>query len=149
MESASYLPVTLLLLLLSVLSFQATDTAATTAVPDVFVSPSFIIVAASNLGDDDSNTDELSWNWYQASQYCQDEFGSDLGAISDDEAQSEFEALFSRTGRSTDTTIWIGLNDIVREGTWQWPSPTGAANSKYTNWHIDARHHRHSLGTCM
>lgn len=68
-------------------------------------------------------------NWFHAEAEA-NLFGGHLVSINSAEEQAFIEATFLE-GHSRSNIYWIGLNDIVSEGTFVWSSGEAAA---YTNW---------------
>jgi len=62
---------------------------------------------------------ETTMHWADASQYCSDHFGSTLATFTNDDEALELRGLMDASSQST---FWIGLNDIASEGTWVFES---------------------------
>jgi len=70
--------------------------------------------------------DSLSYTWHEAEAKCES-IGSTLATITD--FSDEFDAQDIRIDESIDT--WIGYNDILNEGDWQW---IDERDFDYNNW---------------
>lgn len=69
-------------------------------------------------------------NWFNAEAEAASHAGGHLVSINSAEEQAFIEASFL-AGNSRSNIYWIGLNDIVSEGTWVWSSGEPVT---YTNW---------------
>ena len=60
-------------------------------------------------------------NWFQAQEYCQDNYGTNLATVT---TRRDFELAVNIMNESGDPYVptWIGLNDINKEGVWRWAS---------------------------
>ena len=57
-------------------------------------------------------------NWADANTYCEETYGTTLATMkNDNDAALVLQAKYDY-GRS----IWVGLNDLNVEGTWEWAS---------------------------
>merc|ERR1711860_254018 len=66
-------------------------------------------------------------NWFAAQENCWD-LGGYLAEITNDAQEAQIETILSE-----EFNYWIGLNDIVTEGTFRWQESHEIA--VYTNWH--------------
>jgi len=56
--------------------------------------------------------------WDAANEYCTTKFGTTLATI-----KSDYEAaILKEKERLVNTNFWIGINDLNREGLWEWAS---------------------------
>ena len=69
-------------------------------------------------------------NWYAASDYCMDNYGTELATISNvNESDTAKSVCFDVNPDSFG--CWIGFNDLAYEGQWKWKSNVPVT---YTNW---------------
>jgi len=66
--------------------------------------------------------------WYDARKYCIDEYGTSLATIRNDKDGEEFMAL------SGHGPYWTGLNDLRKEGTWEWVDGLGLDDYYCDEW---------------
>ena len=60
-----------------------------------------------------------SITWYAANAYCNSTYGTTLATIKDDTDANTVLAMKQSIGSNH---VWVGLNDIVTEGEWEWIS---------------------------
>ena len=64
---------------------------------------------------------EQTMNWTAANQYCAATYGTQLATItSDDDAATLLD--ITKSFNDTLNYFWVGINDITREGEWEWIS---------------------------
>ncbi|XP_002737988.1 perlucin-like protein [Saccoglossus kowalevskii] len=68
--------------------------------------------------------------WQKAQDICET-YGANLASIKD---ESENDFVFKLQGYGCNNGIWIGLSDIVTEGTFKWFDGNALV---YENWHVD------------
>jgi len=56
-------------------------------------------------------------NWNAANEYCQSEYGTTLATIKND-----YDAAVLKEKERLVNDFWIGINDLSREGLWEWAS---------------------------
>ena len=57
-------------------------------------------------------------NWYDANQYCADQYGTQLATVVDMEEARAMAEMVAISGWQ----VWIGMNDITDENVEEWTS---------------------------
>ena len=74
-------------------------------------------------------------SWSDAEDYCNNNYGTNLVSIHNGD---ENEMIFSLLSTPANTLIfaWIGLNDQVTDGTFEWSDGTSFNSNNYQEWNL-------------